>query len=72
MRRRDFVAGLGSAMAGPLTARTEQPKMPVIGFLSSVGPADASALLTAFHKGLGEAGYFEKKNVAIEYRWRKM
>ena len=43
--------------------------MPVIGFLSSVGPADAPTLLAAFHKGLGEAGYFENKNVAIEYRW---
>jgi putative ABC transport system substrate-binding protein len=43
--------------------------MPAIGFLSSLGPADGPTLLAAFHKGLGEGGYFEKKNVAIEYRW---
>jgi putative ABC transport system substrate-binding protein len=43
--------------------------MPVIGFLSSLGPADAQAPLAAFHRGLGEIGYFENKNVAIEYRW---
>jgi len=53
----------------PAVARAQQPPMPVIGFLSSVGPADAPTLLAAFHKGLGEAGYFENKNVAIEYRW---
>jgi putative ABC transport system substrate-binding protein len=43
--------------------------MPVIGVLSSMGPADSPGLLAAFHKGLGEAGYFEKKNVEIVYRW---
>ena len=69
MRRRDFIAGLGSAAAWPALTRAQQPPMPVIGFLSSVGPADAPAQLAAFHTGLGEAGYFERKNVAIEFRW---
>jgi putative tryptophan/tyrosine transport system substrate-binding protein len=52
-----------------VAVRAQQPAMPVIGVLSSFGPADAPALVAAFHKGLGEAGYFERKNVAIEYRW---
>jgi putative ABC transport system substrate-binding protein len=69
MRRRDFIGGLASAAAWPVVAHAQQPAMPVIGFLSSIGAADAATLLAAFHKGLGDTGYFEKKNVAIEYRW---
>jgi putative ABC transport system substrate-binding protein len=69
MRRREFIAGFGSAAALTAAARAQQPAMPVIGVLSSVGPSDTPTLLAALHKGLGETGYFEKKNVAIEYRW---
>ena len=69
MRRRDFLGVLGGATAGwPLVARARQLP-PLVGFLSSRSLADSSMLVAAFRKGLGEAGYFEGQNIAIEYRW---
>jgi putative tryptophan/tyrosine transport system substrate-binding protein len=69
MRRRDFVALLGGAAAWPVTARTQQAAMPVIGFLATRAPGDDPHLLTAFRLGLKEAGYVEGRNVAVEYRF---
>src|SRR5580765_7271951 len=70
IRRREFMAALGGA-AFPILAirdaRAQQPAMPVIGFLHSGAPI--ANLLAAFHKGLGETGYAEGRNVAIEYRF---
>jgi putative tryptophan/tyrosine transport system substrate-binding protein len=69
MRRREFVAILGSAAVGwPLAAHAQQ-RPPLIGFLSSRAPADSSILVDAFRKGLGEAGFVEGQTVTIEYRW---
>ena len=67
--RRAFIAGLGSAAAWPAVARAQQPSMPVIGFLSGRLPEGAEPFVAAYKEGLGEIGYVEGRNVAIEYRW---
>ncbi len=69
IRRRDFIAALGcAAFARPLTAHAQQSAMPVIGALNSAAAAPIAPLLAAFRRGLGETGYVEGQNLAIEYR----
>src|SRR6516162_4119984 len=69
MRRREFIAGLGSAAAWPVVARAQQPAVPVIGYLSSSSAVDYQIETVPILQGLKEAGYVEGQNVAIEYRW---
>jgi putative ABC transport system substrate-binding protein len=69
LRRREFIAGLGGAASWPLAARAQQRGQPVIGLVGS-GTATAEAPNVAlFRQTLNEAGYFEGRNVVIEFRW---
>ena len=73
IRRREFIAGLGSAAAWPLAARGQQAAMPVIGFLSTASADDDYKNFTVpFLQGLKEAGYAEGQNVRVEYRMRRI
>jgi putative tryptophan/tyrosine transport system substrate-binding protein len=69
MKRREFIAGLGGAVAWPLAARAQQPALPVVGYLDG-GSFDTSRETAAgVLRGLSEAEYFENRNLAVEYRW---
>jgi putative tryptophan/tyrosine transport system substrate-binding protein len=70
MRRREFIAGIGSAAAWPLAARAQQPAMPVVGWLGiGASPDDTGGTTTGVKEGLAETGFVESRNVRFEYRF---
>src|SRR5215475_3823079 len=70
MRRREFIKVIAaSAAAWPIAARAQQAPIPVVGFINAASAQNYTRQLAAFLKGLGESGYVDGRNVAIEYRW---
>jgi putative ABC transport system substrate-binding protein len=70
MRRREFIAGLGSAAAWSVAARAQQPALPEIGFLNPGSPdTNTDDNLRTFRQSLKDTGYVEGENVSIVYRW---
>src|SRR5512145_2041088 len=67
MRRRTFIAAFGGAALSPLAVHAQQA-MQVVGFLRSAPLASGTHLVTAFRRGLKEAGFAEGQNVVIEFR----
>ena len=69
MKRREFIALLGGAVAWPLAAHAQQPAIPVVGFLRNTPSTSFDHIVAAFRQGLGEAGFVDGHNVAIQQRW---
>src|SRR5262249_5183605 len=70
MRRRDFITLLcGASVAGPLAARRQQSTTSSIGFVNGGSSSGLARHVSPFLKGLGETGFVEGRNIAIEYRW---
>jgi putative ABC transport system substrate-binding protein len=71
MQRREFITLLGGAAASwPVAGRAQQTVSPRIGVLL-VGLSPESKAAQHFRRGLRDAGYFEGRNVVIEWRYAK-
>jgi ABC transporter substrate binding protein len=70
VNRREVITLLGGAAATwPVTARAQQPTMPVVGLLRSTPAAPFAALVGALRQGLGDEGFVEGRNLTIEQRY---
>jgi putative tryptophan/tyrosine transport system substrate-binding protein len=69
MKRREFIAGLGGAVAWPLGASAQSPQLTTIGFLSSGSRGAFAPLVAAYYEGMREFGYVEGRNIAVIYAW---
>jgi putative ABC transport system substrate-binding protein len=70
LKRRDFITLLGGAAAAwPVAARAQQTTTPVIGYLSIRSAGADAQFLVSFHHGLNAAGFFDGRNLAVEYRF---
>jgi putative ABC transport system substrate-binding protein len=67
--RRELLRLLGGAAAWPLAAHAQQAPLPVIGFMYAGSPNSGTLQISAFRKGLSEAGFVEGRNLAIEFRY---
>ena len=66
MKRREFIAGLGSAAVLPVVARGQEARLPIVGFMNTTDTPEY--IRTAFRQGLKERGFDEGRNVIVEYR----
>ena len=72
IRRREFISAARRCGGSVADRRAGQKRrIPVIGFISSISLEELAEPVAGFHRGLGEAGYVEDRNVAIEYRWAR-
>ena len=72
MKRREFITLVGgAAMAWPLTARAQQPALPVVGFLHPSSPEPFQHIVNGFRQGLNDTGFVENHSVMVEYRWAR-
>src|SRR5271170_7666003 len=74
MQRRDFIAGLGGAVAWPAVARAQQgDRIRQVGVLMHAAATDTEyrSFLAAFVQGLRQLGWIEGQNLRVEVRWNE-
>lgn len=57
------------APLGSIPVRAQQSATPLVGFLSTRSPEEATGHTNAFRRGLEEMGFVEGRGIAVEYRW---